>query len=48
MLDEELKKAISAELPSDVPHLFISSVTGEGIPQLKDRLWQLLNDAQVQ
>ena len=29
--------------PDDVPVVFISSVTGQGIAQLKDILWQQLN-----
>lgn len=41
LLDEELKNEISKELP-EVPHIFISSVTGEGIAQLKDMLWKEL------
>ena len=44
MLDEELQKAISAELPEDVPHVFISSVAHQGLTELKDMLWQALND----
>ncbi|HEY0611402.1 MAG TPA: GTPase ObgE [Chitinophaga sp.] len=44
MLDEELQKAISAELPEDVPHVFISSVAQQGLTELKDMLWQALND----
>ena len=43
MLDDELKQAIEKELPQNIPHLFISSVTGAGIVQLKDLLWQVLN-----
>lgn len=43
MLDDELKDAIAAELPDNVPHVFISSVTQQGLPQLKDMLWQALN-----
>lgn len=43
MLDDELKQAISAELPVQVPHLFISSVTQMGLTALKDQLWQILN-----
>lgn len=43
MLDEELKEAISKELPKDVPHLFISSVTNKGLTELKDLLWEILN-----
>ncbi|MCU0384570.1 MAG: GTPase ObgE [Flavihumibacter sp.] len=43
MLDEELKAAISKELPAEYPHLFISSVTQQGLKELKDQLWQILN-----
>lgn len=43
MLDEELKTAIEKELPKNIPHIFISSVTGAGLTQLKDLLWNTLN-----
>ena len=43
MLDDELKAAISKELPAEYPHLFISSVTQQGLKELKDLLWQILN-----
>jgi GTP-binding protein len=43
MLDEELEKAIAAELPADVPHIFISSITQKNISELKDLLWRELN-----
>ena len=43
MLDEELTTAIKKELPSGVPHIFISSVTNKGLTELKDLLWQVLN-----
>ena len=42
MLDAELKKEIKEELPP-IPYIFISSLTGEGIIELKDKLWKLLN-----
>lgn len=42
MLDNELMNEISAEL-KEIPHLFISSVTGLNIQQLKDKIWQILN-----
>ena len=42
MLDEELKEAIAEDLP-DIPHIFISSITGEGITELKDLLWREMN-----
>jgi GTP-binding protein len=44
MLDDELKNAIAAELPEDVPHMFISSVTQQGLNELKDMLWKALNN----
>lgn len=42
MLDNELMEEISADLPP-IPHVFISSITGYGIPMLKDILWRELN-----
>jgi GTP-binding protein len=43
MLDEELKKAIEVQLPRDIPHIFISSITQTGLTELKDLLWKILN-----
>jgi len=43
MLDDELEKEIKKHLPKKVPHIFISSVSGKNIPQLKDILWEKLN-----
>jgi len=45
MLDDELKAAIQKELPKNIPYVFISSVTGQGLNELKDLLWQTLNPA---
>lgn len=42
MLDEELKEALSEDLPN-IPHIFISSIVGEGLTELKDLLWKELN-----
>lgn len=42
MLDDELKQAIAAELPSEYPHIFFSSLTMQGITELKDLLWQVM------
>jgi len=42
MLDEELMVEMEKTLPTDVPHVFISSITGLGIQQLKDLLWSEL------
>jgi GTP-binding protein len=42
LLDDELKAEIREDLP-EVPWQFISSVSGEGIQSLKDRIWKVLN-----
>jgi GTP-binding protein len=46
MLDEELKSEISSILDRDleVDYMFISSVAQQGLTELKDKLWQMLND----
>ncbi|HDP74937.1 MAG TPA: GTPase ObgE [Bacteroidales bacterium] len=42
LVDKQAKKKIADHLP-DIPAVFISSVTGEGIDRLKDMLWENLN-----
>ena len=42
MLDDQLKSEIEAQLPEDIPHVFISSFTQEGLKELKDMLWESL------
>jgi len=44
MLDDELKIAIAETLPKNIPHIFISSMTNQGINELKDMLWKALNE----
>ncbi|WP_031533980.1 MULTISPECIES: GTPase ObgE [unclassified Bacteroides] len=43
MLDDELVQMLEETLPTDIPHVFISSVTGTGIATLKDMLWTAMN-----
>lgn len=43
LLDDELMKEMKAELP-EIETLFISSVTGFGIQELKDKIWSTLTD----
>jgi GTP-binding protein len=43
MLDEELMDALKNELPCGIPSVFISSVSGLGIMELKDILWEELS-----
>jgi GTP-binding protein len=43
MLDEELMSEIKNDLP-DLPGVFISAFTGQGLNHLKDMLWKVLNN----
>lgn len=43
LLDQELKREIRKVLPADVESIFVSGVSGEGIPHLKDVIWHYLN-----
>lgn len=43
LLDEELIDMLKTDLPSDLPVVFISAVTGFGLDRLKDVLWTELN-----
>lgn len=43
LLDEELRCLLKAELPKDIPTVFISSITGLGLDILKDILWTEMN-----
>jgi GTP-binding protein len=43
MLDDEMMAQLRKELPTDVDHVMISSVTGRGLDELKDALWRKLH-----
>lgn len=45
MLDDELKKELKVELDNElpIPYVFISSVAQQGLTELKDVLWKMLN-----
>lgn len=43
LLDDELIEMLKENLPEDLPVVFISSVTGKGLEELKDVLWRELN-----
>ena len=43
LVDEDTLKEIKKHLPKKVPHVFISSVIGKGIDELKDLIWLTLN-----
>ena len=46
MLDDELKEELKVELDKEfknIPYMFISSVAQQGLTELKDKLWSMLN-----
>jgi GTP-binding protein len=46
MLDEELQKEMKQQLDKDLKgldYMFISSVAQQGLTELKDKLWKMLN-----
>ena len=43
LVDDDTLKDIKKHLPKKVPHVFISSVIGQGIQELKDLIWLTLN-----
>ena len=44
LLDDELMDAMRGEAPEGIETLFISSVAGMGLVELKDALWRVIND----
>lgn len=43
LIDQELMDMLEGSLPDDLPHVFISGVSGLGLQQLKDILWKELS-----
>lgn len=43
LLDEELREEITREIPEEIESVIISSITQEGISELKDVIWKSLN-----
>lgn len=43
LIDQELMDMLESSLPQDLPHVFISGVSGLGLQQLKDVLWKELD-----
>jgi len=40
LIDEELRELLLAEIPEEIPHIFISSVSEYNLDRLKDMLWE--------
>ncbi|PSR14272.1 MAG: GTPase ObgE [Bacteroidetes bacterium] len=45
LIDKELEQMLQPEIPTDLPHIFISAVTGYHITELKDLLWTYISEA---
>lgn len=44
LIDDDLEKMLRETLPKDVPVIFISSMTNKNLQQLKNKLWEMLNE----
>lgn len=44
LIDEKQKAKIEKKLPTDIPHVFISSVAQTGLNELKEALWKALSN----
>lgn len=44
LLDDELKQAIAKEFPENLQPVFLSSIAQQGLSELKDLLWETLNN----
>ena len=50
MLDDELQAEMKQELDKDfkdIPYIFFSAVAQKGLMELKDRLWEMLNNSKL-
>ena len=43
LIDPEIEQELLPQLPEGIPHVFISSVSGEGLKELKEELWKALH-----
>ncbi|MEM1120741.1 MAG: GTPase ObgE [Bacteroidota bacterium] len=44
LADAELLELLKPEIPADIPYTFISSATQQGLVELKDLLWRVMNE----
>ena len=43
IMGDDMRDMLTAELPEGVPHIFISAVAQQGLMELKDLIWQTIN-----
>mgnify|MGYP002524494956 FL=1 len=44
LIDKEIESELEPGLPKDLPHVFISAISGYGLKELKDLLWKALHE----
>ncbi len=44
LIDDELRELLQPEIPQDIPTVYLSAVTGQGLTELKDLLWNTINE----
>ena len=44
LVSSEERSDLKSNIPENIPYLFISAITQEGIEQLKDNIWNLINE----
>ncbi len=44
LLDEELREELTKEITLDVPWVYISSISQDGLIKLKNKIWRMLNN----
>ena len=44
LIDDEIKSWTKDDLPKDIPIVYFSSATGDGLVELKDVIWRVLNE----
>lgn len=44
ILDEEMKELLVEDMDVDIEHVFISSIAQQGLVELKDKLWSMMNE----
>ncbi len=44
LIDEEIEQMLRQSLPNEIPIVFISAVAQKGLTELKDLLWQILDE----
>ncbi|MEL6539489.1 MAG: GTPase ObgE [Bacteroidota bacterium] len=47
LLDAAMQKDLETSLPTGVDHVFVCSITGQGLNQLKDCIWKLLHGPSI-